>query len=198
MLCRNIPVFSTQCLSYHWYSKLFLLTISPLFFLPVSSFWAFFWFTLSTFFHICVFFSYLYNFFHPLLTHLSFLLWFTICCVLRAPPTTPSSDSPFPPSPHFLRHLPLSSHRHPDPGPTSMAGHGPDAQPRARRHGPVLRGLAGPPQQCVSARTELRPVGGLWLRLHLDQPQLQDGIGAAKELHLPSELENVQRRQAVL
>lgn len=82
MPCRNIPVFSTQCLSYRWYSKLFLLTISPLSFLPVSSYWAFFWFTLSTFFHICVFFLFIPLWFFPPSPYTS-VIYFMIYHLLR-------------------------------------------------------------------------------------------------------------------
>lgn len=70
-------------------------------------------------------------------------LWLTICCVLHTlpPPFAPSLLS-------FARHslpLHLLRHRQTWPAPTSLAGHWPDAQPRAGRRGPVLCGLARPP-----------------------------------------------------
>lgn len=49
------------------------------------------------------------------------------------PPPPPSAPSPF--SSHHICVAPS----------TSLAGHRPDAQPRAGRRGPVLYGLAGPP-----------------------------------------------------
>lgn len=115
---------------------------------------------------------------HPI--HIAFFLYgfpFFVCALNPSPPPPPSAPS-----------LPALPHPQTPLLPSSLAGHRPHAQPRAGRCGPVLLGLAGPPQQRVTAGALLRPVGGLGLWLHLDEPQLPDGLSAAQELHLPPEL----------
>lgn len=70
------------------------------------------------------------------------LLWFIICCVLPTPPPHSAPSFFF----HSLtHHFDPSRHRHHTLlVPTSLAGHWPDAQPRAGWCGPVLYGLARP------------------------------------------------------
>lgn len=115
---------------------------------------------------------------HPIHIAFFFMVFPIFVCALNPSPASTLCTIAPPPS-----HPP-----EPPPPPSSLAGHRPDAQPRAGRRGPVLLGLAGPPQQRAAAGALLRPVGGLGLWLHLDEPQLPDGLGAAQELHLPPEL----------
>lgn len=67
---------------------------------------------------------------------------FVACHIMPPPPfctVTPLFRPPFPSSAFATSPAKLGS------PPTSLAGHWPDAQPRAGRRGPVLRGLTRPP-----------------------------------------------------